>query len=358
MEGGPKRKPQGLKLPEGVKLNRGSREAALKKYPGPKLSLEGSQRILKNLEQKDQKTINVVVFLGGGDRPQGGGVSMAIQENGLLSSIDYVYGSSVGTAVASHLVTGEAEKNKRMFRGMTPDGIFVERFMKMPYKLNQDTLTQVIEGELGSLRVNREKESEGPELIAAVTDRETGELEFFEAKRHPQAMQIRLASANAPTPNLLKGVEVEGRMKTDGMIANSFPIEEIVHDVKKRIQASGRTEPYKLSVCVVMTTQEAKAKYGGGLGTKMYMQATHPQPTADKVWDGQEIFNKELEWVRTRMEEGQNDETKDQYLLVWSAHHSGLLTIDQAESKVLFEGAQHDFSEALSSAKEKTKDKN
>ncbi len=352
-EGAPHYERRGLKLPKGVELNRGNREAALEKYPGPQLSLEGSERVLEDQIEKDPNTINIVVLLGGGDRPQGGGIALAMQENGIVGSVDYIYAASVGTAVASHLITGEADKSKRMFRAMTTNELLVKRFKKVPYALKQDNLNKIIEGELGSLRVAREKESGSPELIAAVTDKGTGELEFFEAKRHPQAMQIRLASANAPTPNLLKGVEVEGRVKTDGMIANSLPIEEMVNDARRRIQASGRTEPYRLSVCIVMNTQEAKAKYGESLAMKMYMSATHPKPTADKVWRGQEIFNRELEWVRERIEEGKKDETKDQYLLAWSAHHPELLKINQAESKILFEGAQSDFSDALKNAKDR-----
>jgi predicted patatin/cPLA2 family phospholipase len=346
-----KPKSPGLKLPEGVKLNRGSREDALEKYPGPHLACEGQLEVLKNFFERKEDTINVVVYLGGGDRPQGGGVSLAFQEHGLVPSIDYIYGSSTGIATASHAVTGEAEKNKRMYRMLTAEGPFKKSFVGVPLALRGDVVREVAEGRLGSMKIAREKESGGPELVAVVTDRESGDLEFLEAKRHFQAMDVRFASANAPTPNQLAGVEVEGRMKTDGMLANTFPIKEIISDVRARIDASNQTRSYKLSVCAIMNTEEAKAKYGESIVMKAYMSATHPKQIADKVWSSQKVFNDELSWVREQIQVSDEGKSNDQFLLVWSVHHPALLQINQAESKVLFEGAQHDFSRILDEAK-------
>jgi len=348
---------RGLKLPEGVKLNRGNRESALEKYPRPWLKFEGDDTVLENLYHRKPNTINVVVYLGGGDRPQGGGVSLALQENGRLSSTDYIYGSSTGAAVASHAVTGEAEKNKRMYRLLTAQGVFKESVFGIPYTVKGDTLRDVAEGELGRIKINREKEEEGPELIVAVTDWENGNLEFYDAKRGPHAMDARFASANAPTPNQLKGVVIDGRAKTDGMIANPFPIKEIVQDIREKTALSGRTEPYSLSVCVVMNTQEAIAKYGRSMAMELYMRATHPSPTAKKVQDNQEIFTQELDWVRAQIEEGGEGKTDDRFLLTWSTHNPPMLRLNQAESKVLFEGAESDFSEALKKAEERAESK-
>ena len=167
------------------------------------------------------------VFSGGG--PLGAlqvGAVRALLDKGIAP--DLAVGTSVGglnaTFIAFNPTTGGAETLDRIWRGLTDQDLFPggrfkaswARFLARGNKVFDNSgLRKLVDARLGDARL---EDAQIPLAIIA-TDLESGEERTFTSGPITPALL-----ASTAMPGIFPPVEIDGRLYTDGGVANNVPI--------------------------------------------------------------------------------------------------------------------------------------
>lgn len=306
---------------------------------GPKepFRFEGDITVLDSFLQgaqgKEEGKRRLIFCPGGGFRPHAGQALLALLEAGGKDGTEHVVSISTGTASAAHFLGNEPSKNARMYKLSTKEGLFKKNVGPITF-ISSSVIGDVARGEIGSLAVNTKNILEGPtDFNVQVTDMETGEAVWIDAKKHPEMIDVFVASTAVPTPNQLN-IKLDGKRVTDGSIGDPFPIQKIVETFKPT------------DVLILSSVYEDENKHTDfSAMTKAYLKLALPRKTADKALKNQETFEEELRWLRK-----QND---FRWLMTFATEDMDMLNIPKKKMFSLLKETKQQFANELEKAKER-----
>ena len=155
-----------------------------------------------------------------------GGVLVALEELGLSSVFDKIFGESAGAINASYFLAGQGSFGIRIYLDHLSSLKFVNPF-RVGSMLNLDYVVDRVMKEIKPLDVDRVLASP-TDLFVAVTSAVDGHSRLVDAKREGIPLLTLLKATGAIVPLYNHAVEIAGQPYVDGGIANPIPVHSAI----------------------------------------------------------------------------------------------------------------------------------
>lgn len=194
----------------------------------------GDTRVITNMWRKKQlltindpqhKTLSPLLLLpGGGQRGVvPAGVAAALENLRLVDAFDTLVTSSTGAAIGLYMLAGDVKQGRTIYWEENVRNEFAKK-RRVRKVLDIDTLEE--EFRYGKKRVAiKAVFASRPKFYVSVTDEETGEGLFLDAKKCENPIDAVVASINVPILSGGKVVELHGKRFVDGDLGNPLPID-------------------------------------------------------------------------------------------------------------------------------------
>lgn len=206
-----------------------------------------------------------IVFEGGASRTLFTcGVMDSLMENNIHT--DYIIGVSAGIAYGVDYASNQPGRSLTVATRYMHD----KRYMGMRHMLNPrnrgyynlDFVFEEIPNSLVPFDYESFKKYKG-EVVAAVTNLETGKPEYFSVPRDDRA--FRLLRASCALPIMFQPEKIDGKLYMDGGISDSIPFRRALHDGCDKI-------------IVVLTREKSYCKTSeAGIGISRFLYRKYPE---------------------------------------------------------------------------------